>query len=64
MSVIVTDESGRPVAGLTRDDFEILESRQPRPITTFSAVDLPVERTEPIGAESDVVGNDRPPGRL
>jgi VWFA-related protein len=64
MSVIVTDESGRPVAGLTRDDFEILENKQPRPVTTFSAVDIPVERTEPIGAESDVIGNDRPPGRL
>ena len=64
MSVVVTDESGRPVSGLTRDDFEIVENKQPRPITTFSAVDIPIEASQPIGPESDVLGNDRPPGRV
>jgi VWFA-related protein len=64
MSVIVTDASGRPVAGLTEDDFEILENRQPRPITTFSAIDIPIESPAPDQPESDVLGNDGPQGRV
>jgi VWFA-related protein len=64
LSVIVTDGEGRPVKGLTQDDFEIFENRVPRPITTFAAVDIPIERRERELAEPDVLGNDRPPGRL
>src|SRR5687767_5607034 len=64
MSVIVTDQEGNPVSGLTEDDFEILEDGKPRPITTFSAVNIPIERTERLLAESDVLSNDRPQGRL
>lgn len=64
ITAIVTDAEGNPVAGLTQDDFEISENRVPRPITTFKAVDIPIERTERSIAESDVLGNERPPGRL
>lgn len=64
MSVIVTDENGRPVSGLTQDDFEIYENRQPRPITTFSAIDIPIEAPVVNQPESDVLGNDGPQGRL
>ncbi len=64
LSVIVTDMEGRPVPGLTEDDFEILENGAARPITTFSAVDIPGERTEREVVERDVLGNDGPPGRL
>jgi VWFA-related protein len=63
VSVIVTDAEGNPVAGLTQDDFEVFENNVPRPVTTFSAVNVPIERTEKQLAERDVVGNDGPTGR-
>ena len=64
MSVIVTDGQGNPVSGLTEDDFEILEEGKPRPITTFSAVHIPIDRVARQGVASDVLSNDRPQGRL
>ncbi|HZJ31214.1 MAG TPA: VWA domain-containing protein [Vicinamibacterales bacterium] len=64
LSVIVTDREGNPVSGLTEDDFEILEDGKPRPITTFAAVNIPIERTERTLVEKDVLSNDGPPGRL
>jgi VWFA-related protein len=64
VSVIVTDTSGNPVAGLTQDDFEIVEDGVSRPITTFSPVDVPIERTEAVVAGRDVIGNEGPPGRV
>ena len=62
LSVIVTDSEGRPVSGLTEDDFEVLEGGATRPITTFSAVDIPIERV--TRTASDVLSNEKPPGRL
>jgi Ca-activated chloride channel family protein len=38
----VTDESGEPVRGLTRDDFGIREDNQPQTISTFAAGDFPL----------------------
>ena len=64
LSVIVTDQEGHPVSGLTADDFEILENKIVRPLTTFAAVDIPLERTERTLVETDVRSNDGPPGRL
>ena len=64
ISVIVTDAAGNPVAGLTQDDFEIFENKEARPVSTFSAVDIPIEKVDPTKPESDVLTNDRPPGRL
>ena len=64
LSVIVTDSEGNPVSGLTADDFEILENTVVRPITTFAAVDIPIERVERTLAETDVRSNEGPPGRL
>ena len=64
VAAIVTDERGEPVTGLTEADFEIFENGTMQPITTFSAVNIPVERSDPALGEPDVVGNDRPPGRL
>jgi len=65
VSVIVTDANGKPVAGLTQDDFEIVENKQPRPITAFLPVDIPIDGGGvPPLAERDVLGNDGPPGRL
>jgi len=64
VTAIVTDERGEPVSGLTEADFEIFENGTMQPITTFSAVDAPVERSERAIGEPDVAGNDGPPGRL
>jgi len=36
VSVIVQDKKGEPVAGLTKDDFSILDRGQPQTISTFS----------------------------
>src|SRR5262245_49174689 len=67
IDVYVTDADGRPVSGLTVDDFELIESGTPRPITTFEAVDIPIERAESIErqlGEPDVLTNEGPPGRV
>jgi len=38
VDVIVTDRSGHPVHGLTKDDFELLENGKPQTITNFYEV--------------------------
>jgi Ca-activated chloride channel family protein len=42
LDVSVRDGSGRPVAGLAREAFRILDSHRPQPITAFAAEDAPV----------------------
>jgi VWFA-related protein len=66
VDAIVTDAAGNPVKGLTEKDFEVTEAGQPRTITSFSAVDIPVlttESTPGLGVESDMATNGNPPGR-
>ncbi len=38
VDVYVTDKSGNPITGLTKDDFEIYESKRPVTVTNFYAV--------------------------
>jgi len=67
IDVFVTDTQGNPVSGLTVDDFELVENGTPQPITTFEAVNIPIERPESGGrllAEPDVLTNVTPPGRV
>jgi VWFA-related protein len=64
ISVIVTDADGRPVSGLTEDDFEVLEGEQLRPITTFGPVDLPLESRPVRVGQPDVRDNTGPQGRF
>jgi VWFA-related protein len=69
IEAFVTDEQGKPVTGLTREDFEILEDGKPQDITSFSQVDIPFERrsdTHDLSAavEPDVVANDHSDGRV
>ena len=66
LDVFVTDAAGNPVSGLTVDDFELDENGKRQDITTFRAVDIPVEvrdEERPL-AEPDVASNDRPEGRI
>ena len=58
VDAVVTDEDGRPVRGLTEDDFEIVEKGKPQAITTFEAVDIPIESQPADLADSDVVTNE------
>jgi VWFA-related protein len=58
VDAVVTDEDGNPVRGLTEADFEIIEKGKPQSITTFEAVDIPIERQPPDLADSDVVTNE------
>jgi Ca-activated chloride channel family protein len=40
--VSVTDPSGRNVTGLQRENFRLLDNKQPRDIASFSREDQPV----------------------
>jgi len=57
VDVFATDSKGKPVLGLTRDDFEILESGKAQEITNFSEVreevaaePLPTQAPAPVAA--------------
>src|SRR2546430_11334438 len=39
VDVVVLDAQGKPVRGLTRDDFELTVGRRKRPISNFYAID-------------------------
>lgn len=39
IDVVVTDQAGRRVTGLTADDFEIFDGKKPQPISNFSEID-------------------------
>ncbi len=70
VDAVVTDAEGNFVPGLRKDDFEILEDRKPQDITTFSYVNIPVERPDrplfkPAAVEPDVQTNrQRQDGRV
>jgi VWFA-related protein len=41
IDAVVLDRDGRPVRGLTRDDFQLAEDGEPQAITHFEAVSMP-----------------------
>ena len=69
VDVVVTGGDGKPVRGLTQDDFEIVEDNRPQQIRTFSVVDLPFDPPQLLAerrareVEPDVVTNTVPEGR-
>jgi VWFA-related protein len=44
VDVVVSDEQGNFVTGLTRDDFAVFEDGKPQKVETFSLVEIPVEK--------------------
>ncbi|HKW02213.1 MAG TPA: VWA domain-containing protein [Vicinamibacterales bacterium] len=64
VDVVVRDEQGRPVRGLTKDDFRILEKQTPQPVATFVEVsrDYPSPAITPANATvvEDVADNQSP----
>ena len=42
LNAVVTDQSGRPVSGLSRDAFVVLEDGRSQPVTFFNEMDAPV----------------------
>jgi Ca-activated chloride channel homolog len=43
VGVIVTDSKGKFVEGLQREDFQILDSGNPQPVTDFATIDAPAQ---------------------
>ncbi|MGH8165985.1 MAG: VWA domain-containing protein, partial [Woeseiaceae bacterium] len=70
VDVVVTDEQGNFVPGLTRADFEVREDGKPQKIDTFAYVEIPVEPDNAFTLEgrnvsSNVHSNRKPfAGRL
>ena len=69
VDAIVTDAQGRVVSNLTDSDFEVLEDGKPQKISSFSLVNIPIERAErPIFTstpiEADVQTNAHAEGRI
>ena len=65
VDVVVTDEMGQFVTGLTRDDFDVFEDGKPQKVETFAVVDLPVEKPREFAVEGrpvvpDIQTNRRP----
>src|SRR5262245_50987813 len=65
VDVVVTDRQGNLLRDLRKEDFQVLEDGKAQTITTFSLVDIPIERFDrplytatPI--EPDVKTNERP----
>jgi VWFA-related protein len=57
LDVLVLDEDGRPVTGLSREDFEIEEGGRPQPITSFEPVVVGAGR--PARPEPQRIGSAR-----
>src|SRR3954447_25887707 len=65
VDAVVTDAQGNFVRNLKRDDFQVFEDGKPQTVSTFSLVDIPIERADrPLFAERpiepDVKSNERP----
>jgi VWFA-related protein len=65
VDAVVTDRQGRIVRDLKKEDFQVLEDGKAQAITTFTMVDIPVDRdSRPLFAaspiEPDVRTNEKP----
>jgi VWFA-related protein len=69
VDAVVTDAEGKPITNLTKDDFELFEDGKRQDVSTFSLINIPIERAErPLFAagpvEADVQTNDHIEGRI
>jgi len=48
LDVVVTDNSGKPVSGLTQQDFAITDNKQPQKLATFHAADRNAATPDPV----------------
>jgi VWFA-related protein len=69
VDALVTDADGKPIANLTKDDFELFEDGKKQYVATFALVNIPIERAErPLFAsgpvQPDVQTNDHIEGRI
>lgn len=63
LRAVVTDKSGKPVANLSQDDFEVLENGKPQSLSFFSLERIPVGSTGPAAANPALPASaDRPSG--
>ena len=65
VDALVTDQQGQFVRNLTKDDFQVFEDGKRQTISTFSLVDIPIERYDrplfsPRPIDRDVQSNERP----
>ena len=58
VDVVVTDENGTFVPGLTREDFEVFEDGKPQKVDTFAYVEIPVEPDNTIVLDGRRVSSD------
>ncbi len=54
VTAVVTDDDGRFVKGLTKDDFTILEDDKPQEITNFAAENIPLEMVAALDVSSSM----------
>jgi VWFA-related protein len=47
IDAVVTDQQGNFVRNLTKEDFQISEQGKPQTVSTFSLVDIPIEKFDP-----------------
>jgi VWFA-related protein len=59
--VVVRDRQGRPVSGLDRSDFEILDNGKPQAITAFSVEGAPPAEATPAATPAPQGGTPLPP---
>src|SRR5262245_39544838 len=65
VDALVTDSQGQFVRDLKKEDFQVFEDNQRQTISTFSLVDIPIQKLDrPLYAaapiEPDVKSNERP----
>lgn len=64
VDVVVADKQGQPVRGLRKEDFTILDERQPQAIASFEAVHVPESTAASAAAvRPRLVTNVQPPDR-
>ncbi len=64
VDVVVTDEKGNFISGLTRDDFEVFEDGKPQKVDTFAYVEIPVERDDAFMLGDRKVSSDSQTNRV